>query len=89
MRRYLYSDDPTVKVASGLSEPDAEMARDLLSDEGIRLIAKNMNFLSVANIGGVGNDYDLWVRRSDVEQARELLEAVLSSEQLVDVEEPG
>lgn len=83
LRKFLYSDDPTVKVAAALSEPEAEFARDVLAAEDIRVVAKNMNFLSAAYIGGFGNDYALWVRRSDAAQARELLLDVVGEERLV------
>lgn len=48
-----------------------------------------MHFLSVTYGFSSGNDFDLWVRRSDVEQALDVLEAVLRPEQLTELEEAG
>ena len=83
LRRFFYSDDPEIKVAGGLSEMQAKMLRELLAKNGIPTLIKNMNFLSVAYEVGPGPaDYDMWVKRSDLAHAREILAEVLGPEQL-------
>lgn len=77
LRRFFAVDDPLVKVASGLSEPEAGMWRELLEDAGIRCLVKNMNYLSVSYGAAGPNDYDMWVKRSDLERAREVLAHLL------------
>lgn len=84
LRRFLYSDDPLVKVAAGMSEPEARMLHELLANNGIKALVKNMNFLSATyQAGSLPFDFDMWVKRSDLERAREILEPLLRPEQLV------
>jgi hypothetical protein len=74
LRRFLSSGDPIVKLAAALSEAEAQMSRDILEDNGIPAMVKNMNFLTVTHeAGSFGNDHDLFVKQSDLERARELL----------------
>lgn len=74
LRRFFSSDDPIVKLVAALSETEAHMSRDILEDSGIPAMVKNMNFLTVTHeAGSIGNDYDLFVKQSDLERARELL----------------
>lgn len=85
LHRFFYSDDPIVKVAAGFSEPEALMWQELLQNNGIRAMARNMNFLSVTReFGSMPGDYDLYVNRSDLPRAREVLEPLLRPEQLMD-----
>ena len=87
LRGFLASPDPAVKVAAGLSEPEAGMWRELLENDGIPAFLKNMNFLSVTNqFGSVPGDYDLFVKRSDLQRARALLAPLLRPAELVDDE---
>ncbi len=84
LHKFLYSDDPAVKVAAGISEPEAKMLQELLANDGIQAFIRNMNALSVAYELGTGaNDYDMWVKGSDLERAREVLEPLLEPAQLV------
>lgn len=88
LRRFFESPDPIVKVAAGMSEPEAHMYRELLEGNGVPAMAKNMNVLSVTyEAGSLSSDVDLWVRRSDFARARELLEPLLRPEQLAPAEE--
>ena len=73
LRRWLYSDDPDVKVADGLSEPEAKMWQELLAKNGIRAMVRNMDVLSVAYGASPSNNFDMWVKQSDLERARETL----------------
>ncbi len=74
LRRFFSSGDPIVKLTAALSETEAQISRDILQDNGIPAMVKNMNFLTVTHeAGSIGNDYDLFVKQSDLERARELL----------------
>jgi len=84
LRRFFYSDDPVVKVAGGLSEPEAKMFRELLENDGVVALAKGTSFLSGAYGFSFANDYDLWVKQSDEDRAREVLAPVIQENQLVD-----
>jgi len=84
LRRFFQSDDPVVKVAYGLLETEAQMMRDALRDGGIPAFAKNMQPLSgTYHVGWFGNNYALFVKESDLERARELLEPLLTPAQLM------
>jgi hypothetical protein len=83
LHKFLYSDDPDVKVAAGLSEPEAQMLQELLENSGIPSMIKNMKVLSVTYGCSLGNEFDMWVKRSDLSRAREVLEAVVRPEVLV------
>ena len=73
LRRFFYSDDPLVKLVGSLAEPEAEMWRELLANEGIPAMAKNMDALSAAYGASPANSFDLFVRESDLERAQVLL----------------
>jgi hypothetical protein len=73
LRRFFYSDDPLVRLVGSLSEPEAEMWRELLVNEGIPAMVKNISALSVAYGASPANSFDLFVRESDLERAQELL----------------
>lgn len=81
LRRFFYSDDPVVKVAAGLSEPEAGMLRELLESNGIAAAVKNVSYLSAYGAAGT-NSHGMWVKRSDLERARELLAPLLRADQL-------
>jgi hypothetical protein len=53
------------------------MWRELLQNDGIPAMVKNMNFLSVTReFGSMPWDCDLYVKESDLERAREILAPV-------------
>lgn len=82
LRRFFSSGDPIVKLTAALSETEAQISRDILQDNGIPAMVKNMNFLTVTHeAGSIGNDYDLFVKQSDLERARELLSPPLEPEE--------
>jgi len=83
LRRFLYSGDPIVKVAAGFSEPEALMYKELLENNRIPAMVKNTRFESVAYGWSIGNECDLFVRRSDLARARELLGPLVRDSQLV------
>jgi hypothetical protein len=83
-RKFFYDEDPIVKVAAGLSEPEALMYKELLENNGLPAMTKNHNFLSVTHeFGSFPGDFDLYVRRSQWRQAFELLRPVTSAKNLV------
>ena len=68
------SDDPIVKLVGALSEPEAESFRELLEYDGLPAMVKY-----VGALGGDGyrpavtSDFELFVKQSDVERARDIL----------------
>ena len=77
LQRLLQSDDPIVKLIGGIGEHEAEMYRELLENDGVPAMAKNMTGASVTQATGIGNDYDLFVKQSDLERARAILTPML------------
>jgi hypothetical protein len=73
LRKFLYSDDEIVRVAAGLSEPEARMWQELLANNGVHAMVKSMNQLSLHQIGSLGSDFDVLVKQSDVERANDIL----------------
>jgi hypothetical protein len=76
LHRFFYSDNPDVKLVAGVSQPEAEAWRELLANNGIPSMLKDMTPISTS-IGGEipsgPNNFDMWVRQSDFERAREVL----------------
>ena len=85
IRSFFYDKDPIIKVAAGLSEPEALMYRELLENNGVAAMVRNMNFLSVTReFGSVPGDFDVLVRQSDSDHAREILRPLVARGQLVE-----
>ncbi len=85
LHSFFYSDDEVVKLAAGLGEPEAEMMRGLLESNGIAAMIKNMNFLSVdwgRPLMPAANNFDLFVKQSDVESALDIIGPTLEDAQL-------
>lgn len=88
LRNFFYDKDPIVKVAAGLSEPEALMYRELLENNGVAAMAKNMNFLSVTReFGSMPGDFDILVKQSDFERAQEVLRPRIERKHLVEDED--
>jgi hypothetical protein len=89
LRPFFQSRDPIVKVAAGLSEPEAKMLRELLENNGAPPMLKNMNPHTVMYQWGASspNDYDLFVKRSDLTRARAILGPMLEPQHLAMEEE--
>ncbi len=83
LRKFLYSDDPIVKVAGGLLEPEAEMWREILANEGIPSF-KKLDVVAVADGLATGTNVGIFVKQSDVERAREVLAPLAARGQLAD-----
>lgn len=67
--------DPIVRVRAALTEPDAEMWRTLLVNNGVPAMVKNVGsgFWRMGQPSSFSPDYDLFVRQSDLERAEEIL----------------
>ncbi len=77
LRRFFYSDDPDVKLAAGMSEPEAMMMAELLENNGIMSFSKNTQWIGVAYGMSLPNAFDVWVRQSDLERAQQVLGSLL------------
>ena len=85
LRKFFYSDDELIKLADGVSEPEAEMARELLVSNGVPAMVRNMDVLSVE--GGrmampAANNFALYVKQSDVQRAIDILGSLLGGGKL-------
>ena len=79
LRRFFSSADPIVKLVAALGEPEAEMWRGLLANNEIVAMVKYMGALGGSTQRpGFTNDFDLFVKQSDLERAREVLGPLLS-----------
>lgn len=78
LRRFFYSDDEVVKLVGALTEPEAELRRELLANEAIVSMVKNMSGIGY-RWGGTpssfDNTFDLFVKQSDLARATEVLGA--------------
>ncbi len=76
LRKFFYSDDEVVMLVAALTEPEAEMRRELLDNEGIVAMVKNKSGLSYMWGSGAlpfDRNFDLFVKQSDLERAEEIL----------------
>lgn len=72
LHKFFYSDLEIVRVAAGLLEPEAEMWREILSNEGIPSL-KKMDTLAAADGLATGTNVGIFVKQSDLGRAREIL----------------
>jgi hypothetical protein len=80
LRDFFGERDPLVAVAAAISEPEALMWRELLENNGVPAMVKNVNPLSVTQTFPTPfSDYDLYVKKSDLERAEEILAPMLDS----------
>lgn len=70
----LPSPDALVLLARPHGEAEAQLLRDMLDQEGVRSMVKNLDPVS-SRAGGMGPPwaYELWVLRRDLRRAREIL----------------
>lgn len=78
LHRFLYSDDPDVKIAGGLLEPEAEMWREILENEGVRAFTKILDAISLSDGRATSMNTAIFVKQSDLERAREVLGPMLN-----------
>ena len=71
----LPSPDALVLVTRPQGEPEAQLQREILEQNGVHAMVKNRDSAS-AGAGGMGPAwaYELWVLRKDLRRARELLD---------------
>ena len=81
-RKFFYDEDPMVRVAAGLLEPEAEMWRELLQNEGIHSF-KKMDTVAVADMAA-GTNVAIFVKQSDAERARGVLAPLRQQGHLVE-----
>ncbi len=73
LKQFLSSDDPIVTLVGALSEPEAQMRRELLERRGVPAMVKNVAGDSSAYGAASPYGFDLFVKRSDSELAEEIL----------------
>ena len=73
LKRLLASDDSIVKLVVAMSEPEAQMRRELLENNGVPAMVKNVGALQSHLQQAFSQDFDLYVRRSDAGRAAEIL----------------
>jgi hypothetical protein len=73
LRKFFYSDDEFVRLAAGLLEPEAEMWREILSNEGVRSFTKILDPIALSDGRATGLNVGIFVKRSDLERARQVL----------------
>ena len=76
LRGFFYSGDPDVKFLDGLNEFEASSYEELLANNGIVAMRKNMEALYDRYWRPVlfaANHFALFVKQSDLERAREIL----------------
>ena len=73
LHKFFYSDDEIVKLAAGLLEPEAEMWREILSNEGVPSFTKILDPISLSDGRATGLNVGIFVKQSDLERAKEVL----------------
>ncbi len=73
LHSFFYSDDEIVKLASGLLEPEAEMWRELLANDGVRAFTKILDPVAVSDGRATGTNVGIFVKQSDLARAQQIL----------------
>ncbi|MCI0850065.1 MAG: DUF2007 domain-containing protein [Chloroflexi bacterium] len=73
LKRFLASEDPIVKLVAALTEPEAQMRRELLENEGVAAMVKDVGIGLSAYGATPPFGFDLFVNRKDAERAAEIL----------------
>ncbi len=73
LHKFFYSDDEIVRLAAGLLEPEAEMWREILSNEGVQSYTRILDPISLSDGHATGLNVGIFVKQSDLERAREVL----------------
>ena len=73
LKRFLSTDDPIVRLIAAMTEPEAQMRRELLERGGVAAMVKNTGVLQSHLQLPFSQDFDLYVKRSDSELAEEIL----------------
>ena len=80
LRGFFSSGDPIVKLCGALSEPDAFMRKELLENNGVASMAKNMAWDAAYGVT-LPFGFDLFVKQSDVERATEILGPLMDNDE--------
>lgn len=73
LKRFLSTDDPIVRLLAAMTEPEAQLRRELLERGGVAAMVKNTGVLQSHLQLPFSQDYDLYVKNSDSEIAEEIL----------------
>lgn len=73
LKRFLSSDDPIVRLIAAMTEPEAQMRRELLESEGVPAMVKDRGGGLHAVGGSVPFGFDLFVKQSDTERAAKII----------------
>ena len=73
LKRFLSTDDPIVKLVAALTEPEAQMRRELLENNGLAAMVKDVGGGLSAYGATPPFAFDLFVKQSDAERAAEIL----------------
>ncbi len=72
LRKLFHDPDPIEVLLPALHEPEAEMYQEMLASSGIPAAIRNRSSLAAYRLS-VGPTFDLLVKRSDLEGARQVL----------------
>ncbi len=73
LHKFFYSDDEIVRLASGLLEPEAEMWREILVNEGVRAFTKVLDPVARSDGQATGTNVGIFVKQSDLERAQQIV----------------
>lgn len=73
VKGFFVADDPTVKLVANVDEPEALMCKELLDNGGVPAYVKNSDSYSATYGATPLLGVDIYVKRSDVERAEEIL----------------
>jgi len=73
VKGFFVADDPTVKLVANVDEPEALMCKELLENGGVPAYVKNSDSYSATYGATPLLGVDIYVTRSDVERAEEIL----------------
>ena len=73
LKSFFTSDDPIVKLVGSLNETEAQMRRELLENNDVPAMVRNMAGDTAAYGAASSFGFALFVKRSDGERAEEIL----------------
>lgn len=79
LKSFLYGDDPLKILIGALTEPEAEMHRELLFTNGVMSSVRNVGSLALYGMS-LDNTFELLVKSSDFALAREILTPFLDAD---------
>jgi len=73
LRGFFQSEDPIIKLVAALSEPEAQMRRELLENNGVPAMVKDVGGGMSAYGAAPHFGFDLFIKKSEAERAAEIL----------------